>query len=406
MRYIVVGSGIAGVTAAKTLREHDSDAKINIFSDEIHPLGLYDRKDMARRLPDGIGSEEDFLLMGAQALAQMNIEIKYEEVVRAFPRRQQVLLDHAIRMDYDRLLIACGSTPMLVDAPGTHLIGVHQLGIYEDIALIESWIPQLQEIGAAIIGHELLGLEMAYALRQRGVPTTLIVEEGHLAAPYLPEAAARWLEQRLTAADVTLIFNQQVTAYVSQDEKMLDAVQLADGREIATRMALSTIGVRPTTDWLEDSGLELDEDSAGIIVNDRLQTNFDHTFAAGSCAQLNGRLMNNWEQAEAQGRAAALNMLGQETTYVPNIIGDLDTKLFDLPFAYFGDIHAEGGEMWQITPSSDLFAQVRLQDGVITGAVLIGGTTANAATLHERHQAETTTTKADLETLLANTAQA
>lgn len=401
MRYVIVGSGIAGITAAQTIRQYDSDAKINVFSDEIHPLGLYDRKSLARRLPDGIGAEEEFLLVGKQELAAQNIEINYEEVIRAFPRRKQVLLNHAIRMEYDRLLIACGATPMLVDVPGLQLMGVQQLGSYEDIARIESWIPEMQDVGAVILGNELLGLEMAYALRRRGVPTTIVVEENQLAARYLPETTAQFLEKRLLDDGVTIIYGQKASAFESDDHRVLDAVRLDDGRELPARMGLSTIGVRPSTDWLEDSGLEIDEESDAILVNSRLQTNFEHTYAAGSCAMIEGYWANNWEHAQEQGLTAALNMLGQETTYQPSVNGDLDAKLYDLPFAYFGDVQDEAGNHWTWNNDDGPFAVVRLVDGQITGAILAGTLAKQAQALHDRAKNKVPTTAADLDNLVA-----
>jgi nitrite reductase (NADH) large subunit len=327
MRYIIIGSGIAGISAAKAIREQDRAGNITVYSNEIHPFGWYARKDLARRLAVKIEGEDDLLIEDEAALARQGIQIVYEDVARVFTRQKQVFLNHMIRAPYDRLLLATGATPKLVDAPGLHYIGVHQLRSYEDATLIEAWMPELQQIGAVIIGGGVLGVDAAYALAKRGVPTTLVVRESRINV--LPEASATLIEQQLKAEGIELIFNQTLTAYLSEDERLLDAVRLSDGREIPARMALCAVGVHPNTDFLEGTGLDIDEITGALRVNSLMQANLPDIFAAGNCAQVNGTISRNWHESAEQGRIAGLNMAGQAAHYQP---GDL--QVFDMPLAY------------------------------------------------------------------------
>lgn len=313
-KYIIAGSGIAGITAAKTIREHDPHADIVVYTAELQ-TGLYARKDLARRLAAGKIALEHVYLERAEDLARLGIQVIYDPVLRVHPRLGQVLINHAIRQSYDRLLLASGATPRLVEAPGYSLLGVHQAWSYEDFTFIENWMPDLQQAGAVVIGGGILGLDMAYALRQRGIPTTLIVRETQVGAPWLAPDTARSAEEALRQRGVNIVTGQTVAAYLSEDGTLLDGVQLSDGRQLPARLAVCAVGVRPNTEFLEDSGLEVDDDTGAIIVDASLRTNFETVFAAGSCAMVDRQIACTWEQAQEQGRIAGLNMVGHTTRY-------------------------------------------------------------------------------------------
>src|SRR5215813_11242020 len=101
MRYVIIGGGVAGVTAAKTIRQHDPAGDVRVLNFDYHPLGLYARKDMARRLAQGSVSQDDLLLESQAQLAQQGITFEYREVLRVFSRNHQVMLPHHIRKSYD-----------------------------------------------------------------------------------------------------------------------------------------------------------------------------------------------------------------------------------------------------------------------------------------------------------------
>lgn len=314
MKYIIAGSGIAGITAAKTIREHDPDADIVVYTAELQ-TGLYARRDLARHLAADKMALEHVYVERPEDLARLNIQVIYDPVIRVYARLGQVLVNHAIRQRYDRLLLASGVTPRLVEVPGHSLLGVHQAWNYEDFTFIENWMPDIMAAGAVVIGGGILGLDMAYALCQRGVPTTLVVREPRVGTPRLTPDEAQLAEEALRQHGVDIITGQTVAAYWSEDGKLLDGVQLSDGRRISARLAVCAVGVRPNTEFLEDSGLEVDDDTGGIVVNSQLRTHFEPVFAAGSCALVNGQIACTWAQAQEQGRIAGLNMVGHMTEY-------------------------------------------------------------------------------------------
>lgn len=405
MKYAILGATVAGIHAAKTIRQHDPDADIFVVSFEINPLGHYDREQMPQHLLRGASNPDDGLIEDAKSLAAQGIHLEYDLMEAVFPRSNQLLLNHGIRHAYDQLLLAMESTPMLHEAPGTNWIGVHQLRIYEDITWIENWVDTMQENGAVVLSngiHNLdndgkLGLEMCYVLKQRGIDVTYVTHAEHVGAPFLDAAAGERIAAKLKADGIQVITGQTVAAYHSEDQAVLDAVELTDGTRIPARMALSTIGVLPTIDVVEDSGVDVDEDSDAVIVNEKMQTNIPNIYAAGSVATVNGYISHTSEQSAEQGRVAALNMLGQDATYTP-FSGDLDTTLYNVPFAYFG---SAGGEAWTWQQGDVDYAVVYLQDEKIQGVRLLGKATEQAVGLLEAHKSGEAFTASKLEQLLA-----
>lgn len=405
MKYAILGATVAGISAAKTIREHDPEGNIFVVSFEINPFGYYDREQMPQHLARGASNPDEGLIEDAKTLAAQGIHLEYDLMEAVFPRSDQLLLNHGIRKEYDRLLLAMESTPMIHEAPGANWIGVHQLRIYEDITWVENWMSALQEQGAVIISHGIhnmdndgkLGLEMCYALRERGVKVTYVTQVEHVGAPYLNSAVGERIEQKMAADGIQVITGQSVVAYQSDDEAVLDAVELADGRRIPTRMALSTIGVLPTIDVIEERGIDVDEESDAVIVNNQMQTNIPNIYAAGSVASVNGYIAHNSEQAAEQGRVAALNMLGQNQDYTP-FHGQLKATLYDLPFAYFGEA---SDEKWVWESGQSDYACVFLKEGKILGAQLLGKTADWGERLVESYKAGATVDAGQLQQMLA-----
>jgi NAD(P)H-nitrite reductase large subunit len=322
MDYIIIGSGIAGMTAAKTIREHDQNGTITVYTYEFHPIGCYARKDLTRRLMTELVEPDDLLLDSPKSLADLNIRVEYEDISAVVPQMRHIMYPHYVRKTYDRLLIATGSIPRLVDAPGVHYIGVHQLWNYEDASLIEAWLPELQRSGAVVVGGGILGMDAAYMLASRGVQTTLVSRENRLGSPGLSESEGLLAVDRLREVGVEVILGDTLHAYLSHDDLVLDGVRLNSGRIIKARMALCTVGVHPSTDFLAESEIQLDGKTHAVQVNAKMQTSYPDVYAAGSCAIVDGYIARNWNQSAEQGRVAGLNMVSEKAVYQPLLIDD------------------------------------------------------------------------------------
>lgn len=310
MDIIIVGNGISGITAARTIRQAEPAAKITVYTNELQ-TGIVARKDLARHLAQASLDHESVFPENEADLDRAGIQVIYDPVLRLFPRTRQVLISHSIRDSYDRLLLATGATPRLLDVPGHHLLGVHQARSYEDFTFIENWLPDLQTARATVIGGGILGMDMAFALASRSVPVTLIVRESALGFAWLPTDQAELAQERFRQMGVTVRLDTQVTAFESDDGRILDRLELSSGAAVNTFLAINCIGVSPNTDFLDESGIAIHEATGAILVDDAFQTNLPGVYAAGGCALVAGRIAGTWHESAEQGRRAALHMLGQ-----------------------------------------------------------------------------------------------
>jgi NAD(P)H-nitrite reductase large subunit len=371
MRYIIIGSGIAGVSAAKSIRAYDNTGDVHLYTNEIHPLGLANRQAMARLFAKKKVTPNQLALETEESLAAQGIVLEYHTELSIFPHLGLVQKPHVVRATYDRLLIATGSTPLVLDVPGVHLMGVHQVWNYDDLSLLESLMGDLQKRGAVVIGGGLMALEMAYALGQRGIPVTLIVRENQIGAPLFEAALGHLWQAKLEADGVRVILGQTVTAFLGEDDALLDAVQLSDGSLVAARVAINAIGVYGNGGLLEEAGAAYDEQTGTLVVDSHLRTNLANIYAAGACASVAGRVSRHWRSAEEQGRIAGLNMVGFNLSYQPLVEGNLATMAYGLPLAYFGQRTANA-EARLVTQSKTDFGAWYYEGSRLVGAVGVG----------------------------------
>jgi NAD(P)H-nitrite reductase large subunit len=375
MKYVIIGAGIAGISAATAIKDNDANAHITILTNEFHPMGLYARKDLVRRLAQGRYSEEDVLIMSENELKSHGFIVRYEPECEVFPARQQVLIGHSLRLSYDKLLLATGSIPKVIEAPGTHFLGVHQVRIYEDISLMESWLLNIQHLPIVIVGADFLGLELAYALRKRGFEVILVAQTNQASEGIFSQTIAHVIEQRLIADGVEIIKETSVAEYHSADMQMLSAVTLTNGRTIETGLVICSVGVVPNTELVGEAGIDLDESSEAIMVSDTLQTNIPTVYAAGGCASIDGYIAAHWDESEEQGHVAGLNMAGVHTIYSPVYRGNLDTVIYDIPFGYFFTQNKEDAMIVSWGEEQEV-GVAYLKDGVVIGAELINSLSA------------------------------
>jgi NADPH-dependent 2,4-dienoyl-CoA reductase/sulfur reductase-like enzyme len=316
MRYVIVGAGNAGIAAAKTLRAHDEKAVIRVYTEIKSLFEPYEREQFSVQERRNNCFDAPF-----NDLLRKRITFVPQPVTRVYPEQNQILVNGHCRVDYDKLLITTGSTPVRIHAPGNHLSGVYQMQFPEAKSLIESLLLDLKLQNLVIVGRTMLASDIAYKLSQHGVLVTFIVPDQHIGETFLNKAEAQRLEEQLRAVGVSLLLESSVSAFLSDDGKLLRAVELADGRQVLTRVALCCTGEHPTTDFLDASGIHLDETTHAVAVNKTMQTNIPNIFAAGNCARIQSSLTHAWSTAAEQGSMAALNMLGALTVETLKVVG-------------------------------------------------------------------------------------
>lgn len=312
MRYVIVGSGVAGIAAIEAIRSVDGAGEVVMVSDDPH--GFYSRPGLAYYLT---GELHDKALFPRTAEDYRRMNFRY---VRG-QARNIIRAEHVVELEgqpplkYDRLLIAVGAQAVPLKVPGAELDGVLKLDHMEDAKRILKHARRGKT--AVVVGGGITALELTEGLVARGVKVQYLLRGDRYWSNVLDEHESRIVEDRLQAEGVKLHFHAEI-AEVTGKKGRVSGVRLADGKTLACDMVAYAIGVRPRLELAKQAGLEVDR---GVLVNEYLQTNDPAIYAAGDVAQVydpatrQSVLDSLWGPARQQGYAAGLNMAGKRTAY-------------------------------------------------------------------------------------------
>ena len=314
MKIVIVGNSTAAVNAVEAIRERDKISSITVISDEnyraySHPL-----------LPNLVigevsRAEERFYYRRVDFYESNKVKtVLGRRVVKIYPEEKLVELDNGNKLEYDKLLLACGGKPVKPPIEGLELEGIHTL---TNIKAADKLRKDLKSIKrCVVVGAGLIGSKLAEKLAKKGVKVTLVELTKRVLFPVLDDVGADYIHRELKRLGITLILNDAVSAF--SGDKRVEQVILKSGKKIDTDGVIVAVGVAPNAELAKDAGLTVDR---GVVVNDFMQTSNDDIFAAGDVAQaydmVSGvkRPIPILPLAARQGRIAALNMLGMDVKY-------------------------------------------------------------------------------------------
>jgi NAD(P)H-nitrite reductase large subunit len=389
-RYIILGSGAAGIAAVEAIRSQDHSGEIVLICEEKQ--GYYSRPGLAYYLSGEIPerglfpfSEADFKSLGIHRLC--------DRVVRIRPQKHEILLDSGRILQFDRLLIATGSTAQLSTVPGNRLQGVVKLDNIDDAHRILKFCRSNRK--AVVIGGGITALEIVEGLVSRGVSTTYLLRGERYWSNVLDETESRIIEHRLKEDGVQICYHTELAEIVGREGRVT-GIRTKDGRALPCNLLAVAIGVRPRNELAVEAGLIC---KRGILVDPYLQTSQPDIFAAGDVAEIfdpftqRHTLTTLWGPARIQGRTAGLNMAGMQMPYRNEIPFNI-TRLACLTTTIIGtvgrgdddDLHsiARGdSEFWRQLPDAivaeNYFEVNRLRilvgKNTIVGAIVMGDQT-------------------------------
>jgi nitrite reductase (NADH) large subunit len=282
-RLVMIGNGMAGVRTIEELLALAPDLyDITIFGAEPHPN--YNRILLSPVLA-GEQTLDEIVLNPLAWYAQHGIALHLGKKVVDIDRRHRVVqAEDGSVAEYDRLLIATGSTPLMLPIPGADLDGVVA---YRDIADTRTMIEAAAKYRhAVVIGGGLLGLEAANGLMRRGMQVSVVHLMPWLMERQLDDAAGDLLRRSLEERGLRFVTGAQTKALVAGRDGRVMAVQLADGSELPADLVVMAAGIRPNTRLAEGIGLHCQR---GIVVSDTMQTITDpRIYAVGECAAHRG----------------------------------------------------------------------------------------------------------------------
>ncbi len=311
--FVIVGANLTGGAAVSTLRDQGFDGRIVLIGDEIHPP--YERPPLSKGYLRGQESFDDALLRPREWYEQNDVELMLGTTAsRIDPVDRVVEFGDEDRIPYDKVLVATGGRNRRLPVPGGDLEGVLYLRTVEDSDAIRSEAQPGRK--AAVVGAGFIGCEVAASLRTLGVEVEVVeIFEFPLVRVVGPELGKLY-ESIHRDHGVRFHFDESVERF--EGTGRVAAVVTSKGNRIECDFAVVGVGIRPATEVVEDSDIEVGN---GIIVDQFCRTNVDGVYAAGDVANhdhpLFGRRMRveHWDNALKQGAAAARNMMGTETPF-------------------------------------------------------------------------------------------
>ncbi|MBU6414954.1 FAD-dependent oxidoreductase [Patescibacteria group bacterium] len=304
--YCIIGGGIAGVTAAETIRERDREGTIAIVSDETVPLysrvllpayvkGDVERTRLNLRAIADFEKKEIFLFFGRKA-------------TRVLPDEQSVLLDDNTRLSFDKLLIASGGTPRQWPVEGGNKKGIFRLHTIDDAEVLKRALPDVNR--AVVVGDKFIALEFLEIFHKADVPTTLICKHKNMFGNLLDSAGVRILHDHLQSRNITLAFEDEIAEI--EGKERAERVITKNGMSLPADAVGVGIGLERNFDFLDGSGITTGK--AGVVANSFLETNISGIYAAGDIAEYEDAILGsrhisgNWTGAFLQGKVAGANM--------------------------------------------------------------------------------------------------
>ena len=305
-RYLIVGNGAAGLSAAEAIRSRDTQGQITIVSDE--PYRFYSRPGIAYYLSGQLPAEQ-LIARGESFYQEHNIHLQYDKVTSLEISGKQAILENGGLVDYDVILIATGASAVKTRMPGSELKGVFTFDTLEDTENIISYSRKSNR--AIAIGGGITALELAEGLQHRGVETYLLQRGERIWPRLFDDHEARIVEDAILKSGVKLLYNEEIAEILGKKGKVT-GVRLKSGGKLRCQIVGVAIGVRPNLELTIGNSLEKDQ---GLLVNQHMQTNLPTVFAAGDVAQVLDRWTKKhnldvlWPSAIREGRAAGYNMV-------------------------------------------------------------------------------------------------
>lgn len=376
-RYVIIGDGAAGTTAAQYLRAADREATIAILSDDPH--AAYFRAALTNYLLGALRSEQIFAVPPS-FYEELRIHRALARVSQIDPDKSQVCLAQGARIPYDSLLIATGSRARSPIFEGWWHPGIMTMRTLQDVNRVIDLVKQRALRSAVLVGGGPLALEWAHGLSHRGVRVTMVVRESRFLPNAIDSVASDLLLARLRRGGVDVRMGDEVAAALAGHDGRVAGVALKSGHRVDCQLLAVAIGVVCNSEFLAKSGVNINLKNGGIEVDATMRTNLPNIYAAGDVASFEGKVLQLWEPARVQGRIAAGNMSGvRPQKYSPGV-HYMATRLYDLDCASMGEIAGppDGGvgeELVDYPQGTGRISYRKLtiaRDGRLIGALMFG----------------------------------
>ena len=338
----IIGNGLSGVTAARHIRKL-SDHKITLISAETEH---FFSRTALMYVYMGHMKQEHVKPYENHFWSKNRIDLKMGFVEKIDAAQKKLIFQDGEKMDFDDLIIACGSKPNKFGWKGQDLDGVQGLYSWQDLELMEHNTNTHKVNRAVIVGGGLIGVEMAEMLISRGIRVTFLVREKRFWGSVLPKEEGELISKHIKSHHVDLRFETELKEIVPDENGRVKAIRTKSGEEITCQFVGLTAGVSPNIDFLKDGSIDLNR---GVLVNEFLESNQPHIYSIGDCAEFHehptGRrnLEQVWYTGKMMGETVAQSICGNKSAYKPGVWFN-SAKFFDIEYQTYGWVWAQTKE--------------------------------------------------------------
>ena len=370
--HVIIGDGIAGSSAAETVREADPEADVTVITEEGE--ALYNRiliKEFAKgKLPEAPISIHD-----PSWYEERDIDLVLNtHVTEVDTQAKEVHAHTGETYDYDTLLVATGGTPTQLPVENSDAEGIHHFWTFEDARGIKEHAERAET--GVVVGAGLLGIDLAAISAAQELDAHYLMRGKAWWRYALSEEGAEIIHDALRERNVKPVFDSGVDHFETDEDGHVVAAVDPNGDRYEADFVGVAIGLNFNTEYLRGSGIETDD---GVVVDEYMRTNVEDVYAAGDITQfhdviLGERAQNGaWGSAKEQGSVAGANMVADWDDPVERFewVSSYSITHFDFPFLSFGHPTLGDDEVERKYSDSE-WRRVALKDGRVIGGVLIG----------------------------------
>jgi NAD(P)H-nitrite reductase large subunit len=371
-RYVIVGNGVAGTTAAETLRKNDASCRVTLLTDEPYPL--YNRVALPPYIKGRTAREKVFLRTVEQH-RERGIDLRLETRVTAIDARERTVATQAgEQLPYDALLVATGGRPRHLQVEGAEgLGGIYNFQYFDDAQAIVERMRTARR--GVVVGGSYIAYELAEAFRANGLDTTWLIRGPYFLRRVLDPDGGALVDQIARDHGVQMVYGEEV-ARVERANGTIGGVVTTGGRQVEAEMLGAGLGMTMNLELLAGTGVET---RSGIVTDEYLETSVPGIFAAGDVAEFfdltigRHNQMGTWGNAAGHGRVVALNMAGQRAVYED--IPMYSSSLFDSYIRVIGltpENYPYLEALERLDREARSYQRLFFLDGRLVGAALIG----------------------------------
>lgn len=375
-KIVIIGAGAAAFRFIQNYRDQNTTDSIEVFSHEANPF--YNRV----LLPEYISEElswQQLEKIKKDQLDKLKITLHHSSQITSIDRENKTIIDNSKRKySYDKLILATGSSPFVPSNAQLELPGRFTIRTKTDADRFKAHLNRLQvptpQKHVVVVGGGLLGLEMAAALKPKGLRVTIIQRSSRLMERQLDKTSSTLLSMDVQDKGIQIYFDNEVSTVFNHDEKQELSITLKSGKAIVAHAIVYAIGTIPNIDLAKKIKLDC---GRGVKVNEHLQTSDPTIFAIGEIAQFDNRLFGITAAAEQQADILANYFAGDISSIYKGSAPMNILKFNDLDLCSIGELKVpENDPSYEEIIFSDFkkryYKKCIVKDDHLIGAILMG----------------------------------